>query len=266
MMKYRSNLPALTAPRPCARNEEAGERHHSLNPAGNHNGEGIMTANATLHDTITTTQGQQDAIAAYLDGHTLAKGHGDRQSACSIVAINLALTGELTDEIPNCMSPVTGGWIIAIQDAMPDGIRNSKEWKSLLPLAAGTGRLFEDEILKFVMNCMWGVALPTHQKLADAGGYGDEWRAMTEIRSSDAAEAASSAASAVGAHCAAQAARTAREASAISKHRTWRSRAIAAEISGYVPQVLTRAAASEEYFWKTINPAKALQDMIEIAS
>jgi hypothetical protein len=71
---------------------------------------------------------------------TLPSGLGTEESACSIAAINLALTGELTDDIPDCMSEVIGRWIIPTQDAMPAELRNSPRWKSLLPLAAGTGQ------------------------------------------------------------------------------------------------------------------------------
>jgi hypothetical protein len=91
--------------------------------------------------TITATQ--QTAIADYLDGRHLGSGIGTVEKPCSVAAINLALTGQLTDDIPDCMSPVIGRWIIRIQDAMPDALRNSDRWRSLLPLAAGTGRNHE---------------------------------------------------------------------------------------------------------------------------
>ena len=91
------------------------------------------------------TQEQKDAIAAKVNGMTLPSGVGTKESACSIAAINLALTGRLTDRIPDCMSEVVGKWIIVVQDAMPDKMRNSPAWKSLLPLAAGTGREREPE-------------------------------------------------------------------------------------------------------------------------
>ena len=64
--------------------------------------------------TITTEQ--QTAIADFLKG---------RRIPCSVAAINLALFGRLTDHVPPCMSLVVGRWIIRIQDAMPDTMRNS---------------------------------------------------------------------------------------------------------------------------------------------
>jgi len=73
----------------------------------------------------TITLEQQQAIAAKLASMHLPSGLGDEEAACSIAAINLALSGKLTDEIPDCMSEVIGKWIIRIQDSMPDDMRNS---------------------------------------------------------------------------------------------------------------------------------------------
>ena len=136
------------------------------------------------------TTEQQEAIAAYLEGMTLPSGLGTKESACSIAAINLALTGILTDRVPDCMSEVIGNWIIPIQDAMPSGIRNSRRWKSLLPLAAGTGRDMERERLELVTAWLWGMVLPTLQPLAAENGFGAEWLAMTTHRTVAAARVA----------------------------------------------------------------------------
>jgi hypothetical protein len=142
----------------------------------------------------TLTDQQRAAIAAKLETMTLPRGLGDAHAACSIAAINLALTGRLTDDIPECMSEVIGRWVITVQDAMPDQMRNSPEWKRLLPLAAGTGRQHEDERLALILDWMWGTVLPMLQPQADAGGYGPEWRTMCEQRTEGAAEAAQAAA------------------------------------------------------------------------
>jgi hypothetical protein len=136
------------------------------------------------------TTKQRAAIAAKVNGMTLPNGLGDERNACSIAAINLALTGRLTDQIPDCMSEVIGDWIIRVQDAMPDSMRNSKAWKSLLPLAAGTGRDHEREREALIMDWLWSVVLPYVQPMADAGGYGKEWRAMCELRTEEAPGAA----------------------------------------------------------------------------
>lgn len=127
----------------------------------------------------TITKDQEDAISAYLAAHDLSAGLGVRESSCSVGAINLALSGELTAAIPDCMSLVIGHWIIRIQDAMPMTMRNSVEWKRLLPLAAGTGRQHEKKRLTVIQDWVWNAVLPALQPIADAGGFGSEWMAMT---------------------------------------------------------------------------------------
>ena len=141
-----------------------------------------------------TTVWTQDADARlrdYLASHEVAEGIGTQESACSVAAINLALTAELTDTIPMCMSKVIGQWMVIVQDEMPSEMRNSSGWKRLLPMAAGTGREREEERLALVMDWMWGTVLPDLQSVADRGGFGAEWRIMCTERSLDAAAAAS---------------------------------------------------------------------------
>jgi hypothetical protein len=112
----------------------------------------------------------------------LRAGVGTVDAPCSIAALNLALSGELTDEIPPCMSPVVGTWVIWTQDAMPDGVRNSERWRMLLPLAAGTGSRFERERFAVVLAWMWDAVALT-QDVADVAGAGKSWRAMRLFRS-----------------------------------------------------------------------------------
>jgi hypothetical protein len=106
---------------------------------------------------------------------------GGFESACSIASINLALTGQLTDEIPRCMSALLGSWIIRIQDAMPDSMRNSREWRELLPYAAGAGRAREDERLVIILD--WFIErMPLGYKVACAYGLGELWKKAQEKR------------------------------------------------------------------------------------
>ena len=162
--------------------------------------------------TSTLTTEQQQAISDYLRNRHIPQGIGTAEAACSIAAINLALTGELTDRIPYCMSPVIGRWIIYIQDAMPDSIRNSDEWRTLLPLAAGTGRDREGQRLQIIMNWMWSTVLPTIQPIADKHGFGLAWETMCKEKTSAAAAAAAAAAEAAAEARARRAARAARAA------------------------------------------------------
>lgn len=181
----------------------------------------------------TITLEQQSAIAEFVRNRWIPDGLGDAEQPCSIAAINLALFGELTDSIPDCMSPVIGRWIICVQDDMPDSIRNSNKWKHLLPLAAGTGREKENERLEIAMLWMWSVVLPHIQPIAEAGGFGYEWRKMTIKKTAAAAREAAGAAGAAA---------SAAEAAASA---AW-------------------AAGAEEEAWGKFDPCGLLERLIEI--
>jgi len=143
----------------------------------------------------TITLDQQSAITSILSRMVhLSVGVGDEERACSIAAINLALSGELTDSVPDCMSLVVGRWIIGVQDEIPDELRNSARWRSLLPRAAGTGRELEAERVELLMGWMWDVVLPALQPTADARGFGDHWLHMCTERTAKAAGRAKEAA------------------------------------------------------------------------
>ena len=166
--------------------------------------------------TTVWTQRADARLRDYLASHELVAGIGTEESACSVAAINLALTGKVTDTIPMCMSKVVGQWMIVVQDAMPLEMRNSPGWKRLLPMAAGTGREREEERLALVMDWMWGTVLPDLQSVADQGGFGAEWRTMCVEKSpkaaGDAARYAAWAAGDAAGDAARAAARAARDA------------------------------------------------------
>ena len=144
----------------------------------------------------TLTQVEQQKISDWLATHDLPSGLGSEEAACSIASINLALTGCLTDAIPYCMSHVIGKWIIGVQDAMPHDMRNSTEWKRLIPLAAGTGRSCEAARMYKIMNWVWSRVLPELLPLAQSGGFGDAWQTMLDEKTATAAYAARAAADA----------------------------------------------------------------------
>ena len=109
------------------------------------------------------TAEQSKDLTDLLSRVELGEGLGTKDHPCSIAAVNLALYGRLTDEVPDCMSLVIGKWIIAVQDLMPHGTRNCREYKiDLLPLAAGTGRDREKEEARFSLlaDWMWERVLP----------------------------------------------------------------------------------------------------------
>ena len=141
------------------------------------------------HSTITDEQAAAiEAMLARMPD--LPSGIGSKENACSIAAINLALTGKLTDVIPGCMSIVIAKWIIKVQDSAPAELRNSERWRRLLPLAAGTGRDKESGRASVAMDWMWSVVLPQLQPLADRHGFGESWRKMCDLRTANAADAA----------------------------------------------------------------------------
>ena len=166
----------------------------------------------------------QKTVAEFLRDKTLVSGLGTDESPCSIAAINLALTGKLTDSVPECMSAVIGNTIIVLQDAMPDAMRNSDTWRTLLPLAAGSGRQHEAQRLTVLLDWLWSVALPQVQPVADANGFGGEWAYMCREKSAVSAKAAAEAAAraaAAEAAGAARAARAARAAEAAADQNFW---------------------------------------------
>lgn len=229
-----------------------------------------------MTDLLTTEQ--QAKIEALVQQMKLAKGVGTKENACSIAAINLALTGELTDDIPDCMSEVIGKWIIAIQDRMPDDMRNSDEWKRLLPLAAGTGRTKEPERLSIMMDWMWE-SLKLLQPFADAKGFGKEWAAMCVEKSHAAAFAAYAAyvatVAAANADAAYAAAATYAAAYAAAEAATYAAIATA-DYADYAADHAVTFAAYAAYAanavvstthavaWQTINPPALLEKLINV--
>ena len=130
----------------------------------------------------TLTKSQERSIAVLLERVPLAAGLGTEEKPCSVAAINLALSETLTARIPGCMSEVVGEWIIAVQDNMPDEMRNSVEWKRLLPRAAGTGRTHEEERIAILVEWMWTTVLAVVQPTADEFGFGRVWAEMLRDR------------------------------------------------------------------------------------
>ena len=240
----------------------------------------------------TITKTQQKVIATVVKDMVLQQGLGTRESTCSIAAINLALTGELTDTIPDCMSIVIGNWILTVQDTMPSAIRNSSEWKTLLPLAAGTGRTKEKERLALITAWMWDTVLPTLQPIANKNGYGIHWLLMTTERTSDAARSAAAVAKAaanaaiaysysadtatVHANASDAAAYAAMEVTTnVATYTTEGHAARAAKVASYAIKTdtavkstknnrVSRTAEIDIQTWTTFDPCLLLQQLIEV--
>ena len=171
-------------------------------------------------------------LETYLANHVLSYGLGREESACTLAAINLAMSGELTEKIPVCMSRVLGSAAVGLQDAMPDEMRNSLRYKSLIPDMPGTGRAQEQERLSVLLDWLWSVVLPQLQSIAEKGGFGDEWRTMCQDRTADAAHGAANARA-----------------------------ADAATIATTVVNSAAAVAAYADSFWSAIDPIGVLERM-----
>ena len=174
------------------------------------------------------------------------------------------MTGELTDDIPPCMSEVLGKVIIALQDAMPDNMRNSRRYKEWLPHAAGTGREREEERLAVLMDWLWDTVLPKLQPMADKLGFGLEWAAMCRKRTVAAAVAARAAAdyAAVAAAVAARAAAYAAPYAARAAARAAAAAAYAAGAAAAAYAARAAAAATDSpTFWQDVDTIGVLERM-----
>ena len=212
---------------------------------------------------------QRDAITAQLAGRHIPDGLGTIDEPCSVAAINLALTGELTASIPECMSAVIGWWIIRVQDAMPDKLRNSAEWRRLLPLAAGTGRTREPERLTFILEWMWETVLPCLQPIADRRGFGRAWVHMCNQRTEDAAvyviRAATTAAAYIAEDAAASAANAAANAAdAASILARGAAAQAAAQAAASVAGAFAVDADDLASIWTTFDPCGLLARLVEL--
>ena len=136
---------------------------------------------------MTITSEQRERLHDFLDTHTLGVGIGELHEPCSIAAINLILTRELTDTVPECMSLVIGRWIIFLQDWMRDEPRNSPAWKWALVDALDTGRDAEKEKARadHLVELMWDT-LPVLQATTELFDNGAEWREAYEQRTESA--------------------------------------------------------------------------------
>jgi hypothetical protein len=213
----------------------------------------------------TITIDQENAIREYLEGKHIPAGIGNEGAACSIAAINLALSGRLTDVIPDCMSPVIGRWIINVQDSMPDDMRNSDEWRDLLPLAAGTGREHEGERAQIILDWIWETVLPYLQDVADKGGFGEAWKTMTTKKTSAAADAAARAAYAAAYAAADAAARAAYAAAyAAADAAAYAAADAAAYAAAYAAADAAAYAAADA--WKIFDPTTLLRKLVEVGT
>lgn len=101
---------------------------------------------------------------------------------------HVVVNGQLTDQIPLCMRGVIADWILKIQDAMPDEMRNSQKWRRLVPLAVETGRDEQEQArISIILEWMWTEVLPQLQRKAAEKGFGGDWAEMLSSKTWDGA-------------------------------------------------------------------------------
>lgn len=227
----------------------------------------------------TLSSDQQKAIADLLARTSLCVGLGSGEkngkiTACSLAAINLALTGKLTDRIPDCMSLVIGRWIVRIQDRMPNEIRNSPEWRQLLPLAAGTGRDHEGKRRDLILSWMWDRLGDEAVLKAVSASARTAWDAMTAERTSaaarrarDSVRAAYADAYAAGAAYAAYAAATAAYASdAASDASDAAADAASAAYAAGAASAAYAAYVDGNDYWRRADPVGLLRALVAVSA
>jgi len=106
----------------------------------------------------TPTTDQLEAVRARLldPAIHLPSGLGaDPESACTMAQVNFALTGKLADGPHRCVSEVVRRWVIRIQDALPDDIRNSEGWRHAAVGIAGSAGSEADESARVALLLTW---------------------------------------------------------------------------------------------------------------
>ena len=94
---------------------------------------------------------------AFVDENTrLVHGVGESAEArCTIAAINIALTGKLTDKAHPCVSEVIRQWVIRVQDAMPVEMLNEPQWRQAAIGIAGSAAPPEVEQRRVELTVEW---------------------------------------------------------------------------------------------------------------
>ncbi len=69
--------------------------------------------------------------------------------------VNFALTGTLDDVPHPCVSEVVRRWVIRIQDALPDDVRNSEGWRHAAVGIAGSAGSEADEAARVALLLAW---------------------------------------------------------------------------------------------------------------
>ena len=125
-------------------------------------------------------------FAAALAKVTLVHGVGNPVdgTACTESALQLALTGKLTDDLHPCVDPAVHRWVIRTQDRLDDKTLNGP-WKDLAPRIVGTAGV-HDRLGK-IMETMWDAMSVLSFEDVEAN---QAWQEMLRLRTKEACLAA----------------------------------------------------------------------------
>jgi len=127
----------------------------------------------------------------------LAHGLGTVDEPCTIAAINLQLTGELTGGDPTgCMSVIVRRWTIRVQDLMPAEMltpddEHGRRWREVAPMIAGSKHNGppNEQRAAILLDWMWG-CLGWEWETWVPSEVHDAWRRLLEERTVGCAYAA----------------------------------------------------------------------------
>ena len=208
------------------------------------------------------TDTQLTAVREAFENEDARLVHGVGESTterCTIAAINIALTGKLTDKAHPCVSEVIRQWVIRVQDAMPVEMLNEPQWRQAAIGIAGSAAPpeVEQRRVELTVEWMWDrLADPAVLAAVPVSARG-MWDRMLAERTADAARAAYAAA-----YAAADAATYAACAAAYA--------ADAADAATYAAAAATAAYAAYAYaggadaYWRRADPALLLAQLVKL--
>jgi hypothetical protein len=244
----------------------------------------------TMDNTQPITSARREAIRLKLASIDLVTGKGsDRDHACTISAINIALGNGQVDSCDPCMSRVVHAWVIRVQDAMPAALRavgdeHGDRWRSTAPLIAGSATTgpSDAERLQILLDWMWDCLSHDWQTWVPAAAH-DAWAVMLIERTTahantahantaaaagaaaDAADAAATRAANTAADAAFAAATAAYAAATAADAAIYANNAAAGAIYAATAAgaaIYANNAAAAESFWRAANPAKVLAQLV----
>jgi hypothetical protein len=215
-----------------------------------------------------------ETIAAQLARIELVHGVGrDKEHACTIAALNIALHGKLTDTRDACMSRVVHLWVIRVQDKMPvammqPGDEHGDRWRAAAPYIAGSATTTEreKERVQLILDWMWNCLSHNFEKWVPKAAH-DAWRTMLKDRNATSARAARTAVRAYAddaAYAAAGDAAAGDAAAYAGDAAAYAAADDAADAAGAYAYAYAYAwSKSLDEVWRAADPARLLSELVK---